>query len=76
MGFTTQTGGIFKSQPCPLRGGASAPGVERRSAHPTAFAHPLQHGKEWTAWAQALQQSLQAQTDLLTRLESFVATHG
>ena len=31
---------------------------------------------EWTAWAQSLQQSLQAQTDLLTRLESFVATHG
>jgi hypothetical protein len=31
---------------------------------------------EWTTWAQALQQSLQAQTDLLTRLESFVALHG
>ena len=31
---------------------------------------------EWTAWAQALQQSLQAQTDLVSRLESFVATHG
>jgi uncharacterized repeat protein (TIGR03837 family) len=31
---------------------------------------------EWTAWAQALQQSIQAQTDLLTRLESLVATHG
>jgi uncharacterized repeat protein (TIGR03837 family) len=31
---------------------------------------------EWTTWAQALQQSLQAQTDLLTRLESLVATHG
>jgi uncharacterized repeat protein (TIGR03837 family) len=31
---------------------------------------------EWTAWAQALQQSLQAQTDLLTRLESFLALHG
>jgi uncharacterized repeat protein (TIGR03837 family) len=31
---------------------------------------------EWTAWAQALQQRLHAQTDLLTRLESFVATHG
>ena len=31
---------------------------------------------EWTAWAQALQQSLQAQTDLLTRLESLVALHG
>ena len=32
--------------------------------------------QEWTAWAKALQQSLQAQTDLLTRLESFVAAHG
>ena len=32
--------------------------------------------QEWTAWAKGLQQSLQAQTDLLTRLESFVATHG
>jgi len=31
---------------------------------------------EWTAWAQALQQSLQAQTDLVSRLESLVATHG
>jgi hypothetical protein len=31
---------------------------------------------EWTAWAQAFQQRLHAQTDLLTRLESFVATHG
>jgi uncharacterized repeat protein (TIGR03837 family) len=31
---------------------------------------------EWTAWAQALQQRLHAQTDLLTRLESFVTTHG
>jgi uncharacterized repeat protein (TIGR03837 family) len=31
---------------------------------------------EWTAWAQALQQFLQAQTDLVSRLESFVATHG
>lgn len=34
------------------------------------------HMAEWTTWAQALQQSLQAQTDLLTRLESLVATHG
>lgn len=32
--------------------------------------------QEWTAWAKALQQGLQAQTDLLTRLESFVAAHG
>jgi len=31
---------------------------------------------KWTAWAQALQQGLQAQTDLVSRLESFVATHG
>ncbi len=31
---------------------------------------------EWTSWAQALQQHLQAQTDLVSRLESFVATHG
>jgi uncharacterized repeat protein (TIGR03837 family) len=31
---------------------------------------------EWTAWAQALQQRLHAQTDLLTRLESLVSTHG
>ena len=31
---------------------------------------------DWTAWAQALQQGLQAQTDLVSRLESFVATHG
>jgi uncharacterized repeat protein (TIGR03837 family) len=31
---------------------------------------------EWTAWAKALQQSLQAQTDLVSRLESFVATQG
>ena len=34
------------------------------------------HMAEWTTWAQALQQSLQAQTDLVTRLESLVATHG
>jgi uncharacterized repeat protein (TIGR03837 family) len=31
---------------------------------------------EWTAWAQAIQQSLQAQNDLVSRLEGFVATHG
>jgi len=31
---------------------------------------------EWTAWAQALQQSLQAQNDLVSRLEGFVSTHG
>jgi len=31
---------------------------------------------EWTAWAQALQQHLQAQTDLIMRLESFVAAQG
>ena len=32
--------------------------------------------QEWTAWAKGLQQGLQAQTDLLTRLQSFVATQG
>lgn len=31
---------------------------------------------EWRTWAHGLQQSLLAQTDLLTRLESFVSTHG
>ena len=31
---------------------------------------------EWTAWAQTLKQRLHAQTDLVSRLESFVATHG
>ena len=30
----------------------------------------------WQAWVQALRGGLQAQTDLITRLESFVATHG
>lgn len=34
------------------------------------------HLAEWTTWAQDLKHCLQAQTDLLTRLESFVATHG
>lgn len=34
------------------------------------------HMATWTAWAQALQQRLQAQTDLVSRLESFVSTHG
>ena len=34
------------------------------------------HMAEWTSWAQALRQRLHAQTDLLTRLESLVATHG
>ena len=31
---------------------------------------------EWTAWAQTLKQRLHAQTDLVSRLESFVTTHG
>ena len=35
-----------------------------------------QHLAEWHAWAQGLQQRLQAETDLLTRLKSFVAAHG
>ena len=31
---------------------------------------------EWTAWARALKQRLEAQTDLISRLESFVSTHS
>ena len=31
---------------------------------------------EWGTWVQALKRHLQAQTDLVSRLESFVATHG
>ena len=44
---------------------------------PTAL--PLftpEHLTQWSAWAQALKLRLQAQTDLISRLESFVATHG
>ena len=31
---------------------------------------------EWTAWARSLRARLQAETDLLSRLEGFVAAHG
>ncbi len=31
---------------------------------------------EWTAWGQSLRARLQAETDLLSRLEGFVAAHG
>ena len=32
--------------------------------------------KEWTQWAQDLRERLSQQTDLLTRLESWVAAQG
>ena len=35
-----------------------------------------EHLHQWTAWARSLRTRLQHETDLLTRLESFVATHG
>ena len=35
-----------------------------------------EHLTEWTFWAQALKRHLQAQTDLVSRLETFVSTHG
>jgi len=35
-----------------------------------------EHMAQWTAWAQGLRARLQAETDLLTRLEGFVAAHG
>jgi uncharacterized repeat protein (TIGR03837 family) len=35
-----------------------------------------EHRAQWTAWAQGLRARLQAETDLLTRLEGFVAAHG
>ena len=35
-----------------------------------------EHWAQWSAWALTLRQRLQAETDLLTRLESFVAAHG
>jgi len=35
-----------------------------------------EHRTQWTAWALGLQARFQAETDLLTRLESFVAAHG
>ena len=44
---------------------------------PTALpALTPEHMAPWTAWAQGLRARLQAETDLLTRLEGFVAAHG
>ena len=44
---------------------------------PTALpALTTAHWAQWSAWALALRRRLQAETDLLTRLESFVAAHG
>ena len=44
---------------------------------PTALpALTPEHWAQWSAWALALRRRLQAETDLLTRLESFVAAHG